>query len=51
MMCVTSGLLLMIATAVAWTNAHIRNIEEELPDAIEEPESDPVVALAPSPVD
>ena len=51
LMFVTSGLLLMIATAVAWTNAHIRNIEEELPDAIEEPESDPVVALAPSPVD
>jgi MFS transporter, DHA3 family, macrolide efflux protein len=41
LMFVTSGLLLLGATAVAWTHPRIRNVEAELPDALPEPDPAP----------
>jgi MFS transporter, DHA3 family, macrolide efflux protein len=49
LMFVTSGLFLLMATAAAWTHARIRNVEEELPDAIVEPEPAEALALTPEP--
>lgn len=52
LMFVGAGLLLLIATALAWGNRHIRNVETELPDvkvvAQGEEESAPVGEVVPS---
>ncbi len=49
LMFATSGLLLLAATAAAWTNPRIRNVEDELPDAVTEPDLAPEPALLPEP--
>ena len=49
LMFATSGLLLLAATAAAWTNPRIRNVEDELPDAVTEPDLAPEPALVPEP--
>lgn len=38
---VVSGVLLLIATAAAWANPRIRNVEDELPEMMAEPEPTP----------
>jgi hypothetical protein len=46
---VLSGTLLLVASAAAWSNPHIRHVEDDLPDAVPEMPAEPEPDVEPQP--